>query len=122
MNGRFVNKRRHGLGEAEEATGVEPLMGALKRQRRRGQDSRRVGAGTSRRCRAMPGLIEALTDGTVREDVARVLKKIGDTRAVDALIGGLMGTNWMVRRHAAEALRKDRRCAQRRCLDPVASG
>ena len=31
---------------------------------------------------------------------------IGDTRAVDALIGGLLGPNWMVRRHAAEALGK----------------
>ena len=27
---------------------------------------------------AVPGLVEALTDSMVREDVARVLKKIGD--------------------------------------------
>ena len=39
--------------------------------------------------RAVPGLVEALTDNTVREDVARVLKKIGDARAVDALIDGV---------------------------------
>ena len=52
----------------------------------------------------------------MREDVARVLKKIGDTRAVDALIDGLLGNNWMVRRHAAEALGKigDHRAASAR--------
>ena len=65
---------------------------------------------------AVPGLIEALIDSTVREDVARVLKKIGDARAVEALIDGLLGTNWMVRRHAAEALGK---IGDRRGVDPL---
>ena len=42
-----------------------------------------------------------------------MLKKIGDARAVDALIDGLLGNNWMVRRHAAEAFE---------CVSPVLPG
>ncbi len=74
------------LGRFRDTRAVDPLMVALKDKDGAVRTAavwalERIGDS-----RATPGLIEALTDGTVREYVARVLKKIGDTRAVDALI------------------------------------
>jgi HEAT repeat protein len=65
---------------------------------------------------AVPALVDALMDATLREDAARVLKKLGDSRATDALMEGLQASNWIVRRHAAEALGK---IGDPRCLDSL---
>ena len=104
------------VGGAERPSGVDPLVKALKDKDGAVRTAavwalERVGD-----ARAVPGLGRG-ADRSHGRGMRRVCcKKFGDVRAVDALIDGLMGTNWMVRRHAAQALGK---IGDARGVDPL---
>ncbi len=95
------------LGKLRAHKSVEPLVHALKHDKDGGVKTaaiwalERIGHPD-----AVPGLIEALMDATLREDAARVLKKLGDSRATTALVEGLHASNWIVRRHALKRWEK----------------
>ena len=105
------------LGKLRAHKSVEPLVHALRHDKDGGVRTaaiwalERIGHPD-----AVPGLVDALMDATLREDAARVLKKLGDSRATTALVEGLHASNWIVRRHAAEALGK---IGDPQSLDPL---
>lgn len=105
------------LASYRDARAVGPLVQLL------GDDDRAVREATMQALTAIgeaavPALGRCLEDATltVQESAASILATIGDGRVVDALIGALTNTDWIVRMHAAKGLG---RIAETRAVPPM---
>jgi len=103
------------LGAARDARAIVPLITTLRDSDKAVRDAASralIAIGAA----AVTPLLDWLRDPGSEEPVAGILAVIGDSRAIDALIGALSSSNWIVRMHAAKGLGK---IGDSRAVDPL---
>lgn len=103
------------LGAARDARAVMPLIATLRDSDKAVRDAASQALTAIGEASVMP-LLDCLKDPASQESAAAILAAVGDIRAIDALIGALACSNWIVRMHAAKGLG---RIGDPRAVDPL---